>query len=70
LQCSSRSGASTAAFGTELIEQRVLYKLNGTGRLDLLPEGVEAVISFPLRPGDSILQTDAGSAQSPNGSLA
>ncbi|RYF24001.1 MAG: PAS domain S-box protein [Oxalobacteraceae bacterium] len=57
-------------FGTELIEQRVPYELNGTGRLDLLPEGVAAVISFPLRPGDSILQTDAGTARSPNGSLA
>ena len=57
-------------FGTELIEQRVPYELNGTGRLDILPEGMEAVISFLLRPGDSILQTDAGSVRSPHGSLA
>ncbi len=48
-------------FGTELIEQRVPYELNGFGRLEILPEGLQAVITFPLRRGDSILQTDARS---------
>ena len=46
-------------FGTELVERRVPYELNGIGRLEILPEGVQATISFPLRGGDSILQTDA-----------
>lgn len=48
-------------FGTELIEQRVPYELNGFGRLEILPEGLQAVITFPLRRGDSILQTHARS---------
>ena len=54
-------------FGTQLIEGRVPYELGGTGRLDLRPDGMEANISFPLRPGDSILQTDARSALAPSG---
>ena len=54
-------------FGTELIEQRVPYELNGTGRLAVSPDGVQAVIAFPLRRGDSILQTDAQSVRPPRG---
>ena len=56
-------------FGTQLIEGRVPYELGGTGRLDLQPGGMQASISFPLRPGDSILQTDAQSARAPGRSL-
>ena len=52
-------------FGTDLIEGRVPYELNGTGRLQILADGVQAVISFPLRPGKSILQTDANLARLP-----
>ena len=54
-------------FGTELIERRVPYELNGTGRLEILPDGIKAVIAFPLRRGDSILQTDAQSVLPPLG---
>ena len=53
-------------FGTELVEQRVPYELSGFGRLDILPDGVEAVIAFPLRRGDSILQTGVGSVRLPH----
>ena len=53
-------------FGTELIEQRVPYELNGSGRLDILPAGLQAEIRFPLRRGDSILQTDARSVLQPH----
>jgi len=59
------SESGRRGFGTELIEGRVPYELNGTGRLQILPDGAQAVISFPLRPGDSILQTDAKSARLP-----
>ena len=59
--------ASTAprrkGFGTELIEGRVPYELGGRGKMDLLPGGLTAEIVFPLREGDSILQTDAALLQ-------
>jgi PAS domain S-box-containing protein len=50
-------------FGTELIEVRVPYELDGRGELQFLPGGVRCEINFPLRPGESILQTDAPVAQ-------
>jgi PAS domain S-box-containing protein len=50
-------------FGTELIEARVPYELNGRGTLIFRPGGVCCEISFPLTPGDSILQTAAPPAQ-------
>ena len=53
-------------FGTELVERRVPYELSGSGQLDVLPDGVQAVISFPLRRGDSILQTDVASVRPPH----
>ena len=45
--------------GTELVTARVPYELGGRGSLDLRPGGVRAEIAFPLRLGESILQTDA-----------
>lgn len=54
-------------FGTELIEQRVPYELDGEGTLEFLPGGVHCTITFPLREGDSILQTNARSVRSPEG---
>ncbi|MCR5876902.1 PAS domain S-box protein [Phenylobacterium sp. J426] len=48
-----------AGFGSELIQQRVPYELRGTGRVELLPGGVRAEISFPLVHGASILATHA-----------
>lgn len=44
-------------FGTELITQRVPYELRGTGDLDLGSDGLRCRIGFPLRQGESILQT-------------
>ncbi|MBE7217597.1 MAG: PAS domain S-box protein [Caulobacteraceae bacterium] len=46
-------------FGTELITTRVPYELRGRGALEFLPGGVRCQLEFPLRPGDSILQTHA-----------
>ncbi len=46
-------------FGAELVTQRVPYELRGRGSLELRPGGVRAEIAFPMRPGESILQTDA-----------
>nr|WP_280742315.1 HWE histidine kinase domain-containing protein [Sphingomonas jejuensis] len=48
-------------FGLELITRRIPYELRGHGTLELKPEGIESRIEFPLRSGESILQTDAGS---------
>jgi hypothetical protein len=48
------SGARRSGFGTELIEGRVPYELNGQGELAFRPGGVEAKISFPLVRGDSL----------------
>lgn len=50
----SRS-ARRSGFGTELIEARVPYELNGEGELAFRPGGVEAKISFPLVRGESVL---------------
>ncbi len=47
-------------FGTELIVRRVPYELRGHGKLDLGEQGLVATIEFPLLPGESVLQTDAG----------
>jgi len=63
----SEDATRRKGFGTELIEKRVPYELNGSGRLDVLPGGVQAVITFPLRRGDSILQTDAAAIAPPLG---
>jgi PAS domain S-box-containing protein len=46
-------------FGTELVTGRVPYELKGRGVLRIGEDGAEATIEFPLRHGDSILQTDA-----------
>ncbi len=46
-------------FGSALVEERVPYELAGQGRIEHGPGGVSALIAFPLRGRDSILQTDA-----------
>lgn len=45
-------------FGSEMITHRVPYELSGRGSFDLRPGGVHALIEFPLRSGDSILQPE------------
>lgn len=46
-------------FGTILIEERIPYELQGRGLVAALPDGWRCHLEFPLRPGDSILQTDS-----------
>lgn len=47
-------------FGSQLIEERIPYELNGKGKLNVHDTGVLAELSFPLRPGSSILETGSG----------
>jgi PAS domain S-box-containing protein len=54
-------------FGTELIEQRVPYELAGHGKVEITPQGAQALIEFPLQPGTSILETDAPAQNSVSG---
>jgi two-component sensor histidine kinase len=44
-------------FGTELITRRIPYELFGRGAISYLPQGLCSTIEFPLRGGDSTLQT-------------
>jgi PAS domain S-box-containing protein len=46
-------------FGSELIEGRVPYELGGRGKVVIEPGGARCRLEFPLRDGDSILETDA-----------
>ncbi len=46
-------------FGSELIEGKIPYELRGKGVRILEPEGLRCHIEFPLKDGDSILETDA-----------
>lgn len=50
-------GGKRKGFGTELITRRVPYELKGEGTLSLDPDGLRCRIAFPLRNGDSVLQT-------------
>jgi PAS domain S-box-containing protein len=44
-------------FGSELIEQRVPYELNGSGQLVISSGGADCQLEFPLTAGGSILET-------------
>lgn len=44
-------------FGSQLIEQRVPYELQGYGELVIAPGGAQAIIEFPLQSGASVLET-------------
>lgn len=46
-------------FGSELIEGRIPYELGGRGKVVIEPGGARCHLEFPLREGDSILETDA-----------
>ena len=50
-------------FGTELIKTRVPYELKGRGEHHIQPGGITCTIQFPLKPGESILQTNADSVR-------
>jgi PAS domain S-box-containing protein len=46
-------------FGSELIERRIPYELDGWGRLDITPGGARCQLEFPLQESTSILETGA-----------
>ena len=46
-------------FGSELIEARIPYELGGRGKIALGPNGARCRLEFPLKDGESILETDA-----------
>lgn len=49
-------------FGTELVERRVPYELNGRGKIEMRPGGLTAEIAFPLVSGESPRGAGASSA--------
>jgi PAS domain S-box-containing protein len=57
-------GNGRKGFGTELITRRVPYELKGRGTLSLNADGLHCRIAFPLKTGESILQTDIPAARS------
>lgn len=46
-------------FGSELIEGRIPYELDGHGRLTIEPGGARCHLEFPLKNGASVLETGA-----------
>ncbi len=46
-------------FGRDLIEGRIPYELGGMGTVTIGPSGAHCRLEFPLRDGESILETDA-----------
>ncbi|WP_395672557.1 PAS domain S-box protein [Phenylobacterium sp.] len=54
-----REPSKRRGFGSDLIEGRIPYELGGTGNLTLEPEGAHCRMEFPLKEGESILETDA-----------
>ncbi len=48
-------------FGSDLIEGKIPYELGGTGKISIEPEGARCRLAFPLKQGESILETDAPS---------
>jgi signal transduction histidine kinase len=49
--------SSRRGFGTELIERRIPYELQGVGRLIFDKGSAQCEIEFPLRDGTSVLET-------------
>jgi two-component sensor histidine kinase len=52
------SESRRTGFGTELITRRIPYELFGRGEISYPPQGLCSTIEFPMRKGDSILQTN------------
>lgn len=46
-------------FGSELIEGRIPYELEGRGSLAITPDGAQCHLEFPLKSGASVLETGA-----------
>ena len=54
-----RPPSTRRGFGSDLIEARVPYELGGRGKITIGPEGAHCRLEFPLKDGESILETDA-----------
>ncbi|WP_292263172.1 sensor histidine kinase [Mesorhizobium sp.] len=54
----SPRGNIRKGFGTELITRRVPFELKGTGEMRLTAGGLHCRIALPLKPSESVLQTD------------
>ena len=55
----SREPSSRRGFGSELIEARIPYELGGRGAIAIEEGGARCHLEFPLKDGESILETDA-----------
>lgn len=55
----SRGPVTRRGFGSDLIEGRIPYELGGTGKVVIGPGGAQCRLEFPLKDGESILETDA-----------
>ncbi|WP_283207462.1 HWE histidine kinase domain-containing protein, partial [Methylobacterium oxalidis] len=53
------SASRRRGFGSELIEGRIPYELGGRGKLVIEAGGARCHLEFPLRDGNSVLETDA-----------
>lgn len=56
-----RGPVSRRGFGSDLIEGKIPYELGGSGRISIEPGGARCRLEFPLKDGESILETDAPS---------
>jgi PAS domain S-box-containing protein len=57
----SRGPVTRRGLGSDLIEGKIPYELGGTGRISIEPGGARCRLEFPLKEGESILETDAPS---------
>jgi PAS domain S-box-containing protein len=57
----SRGPATRRGFGSDLIEGKIPYELGGSGKISVEPEQAHCRLEFPLKGGESILETDAPS---------
>jgi CheY-like chemotaxis protein len=54
-----RGPITRRGFGTDLIEGKIPYELSGTGKITIEPGGARCHLEFPLKEGESILETDS-----------
>lgn len=54
-----RGPPTRRGFGSDLIEGRIPYELGGVGKLAVGPGGARCRLEFPLKDGESALETDA-----------
>ena len=54
-----REPSGRRGFGSDLIEGRIPYELGGSGQISIEPGGARCTLEFPVKEGESILETDA-----------